>query len=173
MNPGDDFKEIEPKAVTDNVIRLIGKDWMLVTAGCQEHFNTMTASWGGMGVLWNKPVAFVFIRPQRYTYEFVEKQEGFTLSFFEEKYRAALQLCGTVSGREVNKVEKAGLTPLALPSGEMTFQEARLVVECRKLYTDLIRPEAFLDTVLIRQWYPEQDFHRMYVAEMVKVWEKK
>lgn len=167
------FESVKPDRITDNYIRLIGKDWMLVTAGEQAHFNTMTASWGGAGFLWNKPVAFVFIRPQRYTYGFVEKNEGFTLSFFEEKYRKALQICGTLSGRQVNKAEEAGLTPCVTESGNMAFQEARLVLECRKLYTDMIRPEAFREKKLIEQWYPESDFHRMYVAEIINVWEKK
>ena len=115
---------------------------------------------------------FAFVRPQRYTYGFMEEREEFTLSFFDEKYRKALQVCGTLSGREVNKVEKAGLTPCTTDSGNMTFRESRLILECRKLYTDMIRLEAFIDKKLTGQWYSESDFHRMYVAEIVKVWEK-
>lgn len=87
---------------------------MLVTAGNAEKFNMMTASWGGLGFLWNRPVAFVFIRPQRYTFDFVERNEGFTLSFFGEEYRKVLQLCGTKSGREIDKVAETKLTPLQL-----------------------------------------------------------
>ena len=166
------FEHIKPEMVTDNYIRLIGKDWMLITAGNQECFNTMTASWGGVGFLWNKSVVFAFVRPQRYTYGFMEEREEFTLSFFDEKYRKALQVCGTLSGREVNKVEKAGLTPCTTDSGNMTFRESRLILECRKLYTDMIRLEAVIDKKLTGQWYSESDFHRMYVAEIVKVWEK-
>lgn len=167
------FQPIVPREITDNFIRLIGQDWMLVTAGKQERFNTMTASWGGVGFLWNKPVVFVFVRPQRYTFEFMEANEGFTLSFFPEGYRAALQLCGTVSGREVNKVEKAGLTPRILKSGEIGFEEATLILECRKLYVDRIKATAFREETLSRQWYPEEDFHQMYVAEIVNAWEKR
>lgn len=101
------FETIEAGKLSENFIRLIGQEWMLVTAGESGRFNTMTASWGGIGYLWNKPVAFVFIRPQRYTFGFMEAQDGFTLSFLGENNREALNICGTLSGREVNKVEQA------------------------------------------------------------------
>ena len=103
------MKKIAPKDIDKNVIKLIGQDWMLVTAGDQEKFNMMTASWGSMGYLWNKPVVMVFVRPQRYTFEFTEKKDEFTLSFFDEKYRHALNVCGSVSGRDVNKVQELSL----------------------------------------------------------------
>ena len=94
---------------------------MLVTAGNAEKFNMMTASWGGLGFLWNRPVAFVFIRPQRYTFDFVERNEGFTLSFFGEEYRKVLQLCGTKSGREIDKVAETKLTPICNSIGKYGF----------------------------------------------------
>ena len=106
------MKKIAPKDIDKNVIKLIGQDWMLVTAGDQEKFNMMTASWGSMGYLWNKPVVMVFVRPQRYTFEFTEKKDEFTLSFFDEKYRHALNVCGSVSGRDVNKVQESARTVL-------------------------------------------------------------
>ena len=111
------MKKIAPKDIDKNVIKLIGQDWMLVTAGDQEKFNMMTASWGSMGYLWNKPVVMVFVRPQRYTFEFTEKKDEFTLSFFDEKYRHALNVCGSVSGRDVNKVQESGLTPYFTEAG--------------------------------------------------------
>lgn len=167
------FQPVEPANISDNYIRLIGKDWMLVTAGRKEGFNTMTASWGGVGFLWNKPVVFIFIRPQRYTFGFLEKEAGFTLSFFGEEYRAALQLCGSVSGRDVNKPEKTGLTFRVTENGNVFFREARLVLECKKLYNDFIKPEYFIETGLDTKWYPEKDYHKVYVAEIVNAWEKK
>ena len=112
----------------ENAFDLISKQWMLVTAGNGEKFNTMTASWGGLGFLWNKPVAFVFIRPERYTHEFVEANERLTLSFYTEEWRKALQLCGTKSGRDTNKIAATGLTPVELESGAITFEEARLTL---------------------------------------------
>lgn len=167
------FEAIEPRRLDENFIQLIGQEWMLVTAGEKARFNTMTASWGGVGFLWNKPVAFVFIRPQRYTFEFIEAQPGFTLSFLGENYREALNICGTLSGREVDKVEKTGLTPVFSASGQVAFAEARYIVECRKAYAGFLDPEAFLDPVWVDKFYPEKDFHKMYIAEMVKVWKKK
>ena len=96
------FKELSPNQIGGNVFSQIGDDWMLITAGKEGAFNTMTASWGAFGVLWNRPVTFVFIRPSRYTYEFVEREAYYSLSFFGEEFRPALQLCGTRSGREMH-----------------------------------------------------------------------
>ena len=104
------FGRIDPKELNQNVFSMIGEQWMLVTAGTAERCNTMTASWGGLGVLWGKPVATVYIRPQRYTLEFVEREDCFTLSFFGEEYRKALALCGSKSGRDVDKVKECGFT---------------------------------------------------------------
>ena len=118
------MKKIAPKDIDKNVIKLIGQDWMLVTAGDQEKFNMMTASWGSMGYLWNKPVVMVFVRPQRYTFEFTEKKDEFTLSFFDEKYRHALNVCGSVSGRDVNKVQESGLTPYFTEAGNPSCSHA-------------------------------------------------
>lgn len=160
------FRETRPELLTDNPFKLIGADWMLITAGTQEAFNTMTASWGGLGVLWERKVAFCFIRPTRYTYEFVEKSERFTLSFFEEKYRKALEFCGSHSGRDTDKIKGAGLTPVK-EGGFVYFNEARLVLACKKLYFQDISPERFLDPK-IESLYPKKDYHRMYVAEIVK-----
>lgn len=165
------FKPIAPEAIQDNPFHLIGKEWMLVTAGDDKNFNTMTASWGGVGVLWGKNVCFVFIRPSRYTYEFIEKADGLTLSFFTEEYRAALKLCGSKSGRDVDKCEETGLTPYALSNGNVAFSQARLVLNCRKLYWQDMAPSQFLD-LAIEKNYNGQDYHRMYVCEIVEALEK-
>lgn len=168
-----DFHPVDPKKITDNYVHLIADDWMLVTAGDSSRFNMMTASWGGAGYLWNKPVVFVFIRPQRYTFGFMEERDTFTLSFFGEEYRQALQLCGTLSGRDTDKTARTGLTPLTGETGNIAFAEARLILECRKLYAGFMRPEAFTDQALIAKNYPAADFHKVYVAEIVKGWEKR
>ena len=167
------FQTVDPKEINENTIQLFGDKWTLITAGDSSSFNTMTASWGTMGFLWNHPVVFIFIRPQRYTFEFTERAEEFTLSFFKEEYREALQICGTVSGRDVNKVEKAGITPHFTPSGNVAFEEAYLILECKKLYADFLDPKAFLDITIAPKIYPGDDFHKMYVAEIVSAWEKK
>jgi len=166
-----DFKKIDPKDFSGNIIQKIGFDWMLITAGNPEKFNTMTASWGGMGFLWNKPVAFIFIRPQRFTYEFAELNEYFTLHFFEEKYREILNFCGSKSGRDVDKIAKTGLTVFNSPNNNVYFGQSYLQMECRKLYFDDLNPDHFLDEKIIRN-YPKNDFHRFYIGEIVDCIEK-
>lgn len=166
-----EYREIDPMAIEGNLISLIASDWMLVTAGNRQKFNTMTANWGGSGYLWNKPVVFVFIRPERYTYEFVESSDGFTLTFFDEKYRAALNLCGMKSGRDCDKVSEASLTPYFTELGYPAFKEARLVMECRKLYADTLTKDAFLDSEPLRTHYSTKGgIHKLYIAEIVRVW---
>lgn len=160
------FNETRPELLTDNPFKLIGADWMLITAGTAESFNTMTASWGALGVLWDRKVAFCFIRPSRYTYGFVEKAQNFTLSFFEETHRKALTFCGTHSGRDYDKIMETGLTPVKGPDF-IYFAEARLVLACRKLYYQDIVPTNFLDPK-INDMYAKKDYHRMYVGEIVK-----
>lgn len=168
------FQQINPKDINENAIRLIGDRWMLVTAGDSSHFNMMTANWGCMGYLWNKPVVFIFIRPQRYTYGFIEENKDFTLSFFNEQHRDALKICGSTSGRDINKVQKTGLTPRFMESGNIAFEEAGLILECRKLYGELLNPEAFIDKEIIEKVYTkEEGIHKIYVAEIVNAWEKK
>lgn len=164
------FKEINANEITENPFKLIGKDWMLVTAGDESKFNTMTASWGGVGILWNKPVAFTFIRPQRYTFEFIEKGEYYTLSFFDEEYRKALNFCGTKSGRDYDKVKETGLTPVFSESAPY-FGEAKLVLVCKKLYNQFLTEEGLNDKSLISN-YENNDWHKMYVGEIVKVFVK-
>ena len=121
-----------------------------------------------MGVLWGKPVVFIFIRPQRYTKEFVDGAKGFTLSVLDESKRKVLNYLGTVSGRDEAKIEKAGLTPLS-EGGFTYFSEARLALLCRKLYAQEMKPECFIERECDAKWYPEKDYHTMYVAEIEKV----
>lgn len=156
----------------EDAFKLIGKEWMLVTAGTAEKFNTMTASWGGVGILWNKPVAFVFIRPERYTHEFIEENDRLTLSFYGEEYRKALQICGTKSGRNIDKVKETGLTPYPLESGAMTFSEARLTLDCRKLFKSEMEACHFIDQTIIPQHYNEKSggYHSMYIVEIEEIY---
>jgi len=161
-----DFTAIKPTEITDNVFKLLDKDWMLVTAGTLEHYNTMTASWGHMGIMWNLPVAIAWIRPQRYTFEFTEQYSHFTLSFFSKEYRKALQFCGSKSGRDYDKAAETGLTPVATEGGHVFFEEARLVMECRKLYADDLKEGNFIVPELASKHYPTKDFHRFYMGEI-------
>ena len=168
------MKKIDPKELDRNAIELIGQQWMLVTAGKENHFNTMTASWGGLGFLWNKPVAFVFVRPERYTFEFMEEYGMFTLSFMGSEYRKALALCGSKSGRDTDKVAEAGLKPLTSEQGNVWFDGAEIVLECRTLYADFLKSDQFTDDSPLEKWYGEHEggLHKMYVAEIVNAWIK-
>lgn len=160
------LKPVNVKLLTDNVFKLLDNDWMLITAGQKDSFNSMTASWGALGILWNKPVAIGFIRPQRYTFEFMNKAETFTLSFFGSEHRAALNFLGSHSGREVNKMTESGLTPVLSERNNIYFSEARLVLECKTVYSDDLKSENFVNTNLVKDIYPKQDFHRMFIGEI-------
>ena len=158
------FKTI-PLQKVDGVFERTGKDWMLISATDGENANTMTASWGCLGVLWGKPVAICFIRPQRYTYSITEKADRLTLSFFEEQYRAALSYCGRTSGRDEDKFKGAGLSKVSTKEGFVYPAEASLVLMCRKLYADDLKKASFLDPSLLSH-YPIDDFHRVYICEI-------
>ena len=162
------FIEIDPSEIKGNVFDRIGKEWMLITAGKPEKFNTMTASWGGVGVLWNTNVTFSFVRPSRYTYTFMEQEKYYTLSFFGADCRRALQFCGSKSGRDVDKAAATGLTPV-FDEQAPYFSQAKLVLVCRKIYRSEMKPEGLLDPADDARWYPEKDYHTLYVGEIVKV----
>lgn len=165
------MKKISVSELKDNMFDAIGKEWMLVTAGTPEKFNMMTASWGGIGILWGKPVAFIFIRPERYTYEFIEKGDTLTLSFLGEAHRGIHKICGSQSGRDIDKVAASGLKPYVTENGNIAYEQARLVLECKKLYADFIDADNFVDKLLINRWYGEGHggFHKMYILEIQNV----
>ena len=165
----DSFTQIKTTDISDNVFKMLDKDWMLVTAGKLEDYNTMTASWGHMGIMWNLPVAIAYIRPQRHTFGFVNRYEDYTLSFFTDQHRTALQFCGTRSGRDCDKAAETGLTPIATQKGNVFFEEARLVLECRKIYEDDIKKKNFILPELAKKHYPKNDFHRFYMGEIFQV----
>lgn len=166
------FVEITPNEITESPFKLIGKDWALVTAGTESKFNTMTVSWGGVGIMWGKPVAFTFIRPQRYTIEFIEKEDCFTMSFFDEKYRDVLSFCGSKSGRDYDKVKETGLTPAFTDDGVPYFEEAKLVLVCKKMYAQFLNDESVIADDEVKKWYND-DYHKMYISEIKKVLIKK
>lgn len=165
------MKKISVSELKDNMFDAIGEEWMLVTAGTPEKFNMMTASWGGTGILWGKPVAFIFIRPERYTYEFIEKGDTLTLSFLGEAHRDIHKICGSQSGRDIDKVAASGLKPYVTENGNIAYEQARLILECKKLYADFIDADNFVDKLLISRWYGEGHggFHKMYILEIQNV----
>ena len=159
------LKKIDPRKLKLNPFTLMEDEWFLLTAGKKGDYNTMTCGWGALGYLWNKPIAVVFVRPTRHTYKFANKHDGFTLSFFGAKCRQALKICGSRSGRDCDKVKESGLTPAFTAKGNVYFKEARMVMECRKIYFDDLDPKRFLDPETGKS-YPKKDYHRMYVGEI-------
>ena len=151
-----------------NPFNKIGREWMLITAGDDKKMNTMTASWGAMGVMWGVNTITVYIRQSRYTKEFVDNNDMFTICVFDEKYRDALKLCGTVSGRDRDKIAQSGLTPCFI-DGVPAFEEANMVMICKKMYKDYMPPENFIAQENDEKWYKDKDYHTMYIAEIKKV----
>ena len=204
--PSAPFTSVSPYEI-ENACRLIGKDWMLITAGDPPYTaevgeearatrstlsgsstsasaevgeearatalaSSMTASWGCMGILWNKPVAVVFIRPQRHTYTLTETHDRLSLAFFDESYREALRYFGTKSGRDGDKFAATGLTRACHPTlGTPYPAQARLVLFCRKLYVDDLKKANFLDPAMLAH-YEANDFHRFYVCEIEEAWQR-
>lgn len=166
------FQKIDVKALQGNVCSLFGDQWALVTAGTAEHCNTMTISWGGLGVMWGVPMATVVLRPQRYTKEFVDREEYLSLCFFSEKYRKELVFCGKESGRTVDKIKECGFKVDTGLGGTPYMREADLVLICKKRYSQLMDGKAMPRDV-VKQWYPEKDFHEMYLCEVVEVLQRK
>lgn len=165
------YKQIAPDKIPGNIIKMLSEDWMLITAGTKDKFNMMTASWGGLGVLYGKPVMTCYINPTRYTYQLMEKNDTYTLTFYTEAYRDALQYCGTNSGRNADKVKGSGLSPITTPVGTQAFSEAWLIIECRKLVSQSLTPEALSNDELKEQWAGKQ-LHKMYIGEIINVWVK-
>lgn len=164
------LQKIDIKEILCNPMEKIGREWMLITAGTEKTgYNTMTASWGQLGCVWGKPTSVVFVRPQRYTKEFIDREEYYTLAFFPEEYRKALGYLGSHSGRDEDKVAKVGLTPV-FSDKSTWFREASLVLVCRKLYRAPILEEGFLDKELMEADYPHRDFHDLYVGEIVEAY---
>lgn len=160
----NEFFEIDPKDLQFNPFDAVG-DGMLVTAGNDSAYNTMTAAWGQLGILWGQPVATIYLRPQRYTKEFVDSTDDFTLSFFDESWADALELCGTKSGRDTDKALATGLSPVQV-DGSMAFEQAQLVIVCHKLYAQTLDKAAFTAPKVYDENYPEGDLHTMYVGRI-------
>lgn len=166
------FRKIELSELKFNPFEKIGKEWMLLTAGDNEKYNTMTASWGQLGVLWNRNVLTCYIRPSRYTYEFVEDNDIFTASFYSEEHRKALAFCGSHSGRDCDKAAETGLTPVEL-DGTTSFEQAELVLVCRKLYSCDLAESGFLTNDGIpEQMYGSDPYHRAYISEIITAYVK-
>ena len=167
------MKEISVSELSFNPMTMIAKEWMLVTAGNESRgYNTMTASWGHLGSIWGHggglPTAVIYLRPQRYTKEFVDREELFTISVFPEEYKKDLGYLGRVSGRDEDKVAATGLTPV-FEEDCTYFQQAKLVLVCRKLYQSTLQADGFIDKSILTEHYPNRDLHDMYIGQILKV----
>lgn len=160
------------KASTDllemNPFEKIGKDWMLVTAGNEEKVNTMTASWGGVGVMWGKDSVFVVIRETRFTKEFIDREGKFSLSFPEEKYRKEMKFLGTVSGRDEDKIKEAGME-IGYQDGVPYIDEANLVLICKVMSASKLTMEDLIEKGIEATWYSDRNYHTLYIAEITDV----
>lgn len=159
------FKEISPKEIDGNLIKMIADEWMLITAGNEEKYNMMTASWGFAGEIWGNDSVMALVRPQRYTMEFINNSDYFTLSFYGDE-KGLHKVCGSKSGRDVDKTALTGLTPV-FSDNTVYFYEARLVLVCKKQYVGKISPEDFIDKEPLK-WYND-DFHYMIIGKIEKV----
>jgi flavin reductase (DIM6/NTAB) family NADH-FMN oxidoreductase RutF len=168
----NDFVEIKPEEITGNTFKLFGSDWPIITAGTLNKFNSMTAGWGGFGVIWCKKVAAIAVRPQRFTYQFLARESDFSLSFFSEKYKDALNYFGSHSGKDVDKAKETGVTPLEFDGKVVYYKEADLVIILKKIYFHDIDPKNFID-LKPEEFYPGNDYHRLYIGEISKILIKK
>lgn len=163
------FVKMQPAEWEKNPFTAIGKDWFLLTAGTMESgFNFMTASWGQMGILWNQPSVTCYVRRSRHTFGFMEQQNTFTLSFFEEEQRKALQFCGAHSGRDCDKAAETGLTPIEIGGG-VSFAEAKTILVCRKEFS-VDMPADRLPEEIVSRFYNPVDEHRLYIGTILEAY---
>ena len=160
------FKEIKAKDLGENFIKNIADEWMLISAGNEDGYNMMTASWGFVGEMWGNDTVIAAVRPQRYTMEFIDKNDYFTLSFYGDK-KDIHKVCGSLSGRDVNKTEMTGLTPV-FSDDTVYFDEARLVIVCKKQYVAPLTENGFIDKQILDKWY-NGDLHNMIFGKIEKV----
>ncbi len=169
------MKEIKPEELNENPFKLIGKDWMLITSEKDGRVNMMTASWGGVGILWDKNVVTVYIRKSRCTKEFIDNADNFSLCILGEKYRKQLAYCGSKSGRDEDKVKATGLTVAHEKCSDDSncpyFEESRLVFVCKKLYAQEMNAQSFTKKAadFPQKFYANDDWHMMYIAEIEKI----
>lgn len=156
------MKRINLDSLELNPFEVIGGDNFLVTAGDISNFNTMTAGWGGLGYMWGKPAVFIFVRESRYTLEFLDKSDEFSISFFSHDYTSVLEYCGSVSGRCADKCANANITPVAV-DGSVSFEESNLIFTCKKLSKSLLSKQTILDPSCL-SYYPQGDYHYMYIG---------
>lgn len=162
------FSEIRPVDLDDNVFQIMGRDWMLITAEAEGRLNTMTAAWGGFGVMWDSDVVYTVLRPQRYTKQLIDAADTFSLTFLPAGNTKLLGYLGSASGRNEDKIAKSGLT-VAREDGTPYFSEGRVVIICKKLFAQELSASGFIDKEIIDSLYSDGDFHTLYVSKIIKI----
>ena len=164
------WKEISPDKFKEDPFTMIGQDWMLIAAESEGRANAMTAAWGGLGVIWAKNAAFIFIRESRFTKKLVDGSDTFSLCFFDhDKYLNMYGYMGSISGRDQDKIAQTQLTLVHDAEGTPYFEEASLVILCRKLSATEITADQFIDPTIDAQHYSDKDYHTMYIGEVLKI----
>jgi flavin reductase (DIM6/NTAB) family NADH-FMN oxidoreductase RutF len=171
------FKQISPEEISDDVFTLVGKVFPVITAGKKDYFNSMTASGGGMGILFRKPTTWCILQTGRYTLELMQKEQTYTLSYFPDEYKKQVMFLGSKSGRDSEKMKEVELTSVQTPSGNMTFKEARLIIDCNLTQitapdlNDFYSQEAreYVNEV----YHDPKEFRKFVFGEITHVWVKK
>jgi flavin reductase (DIM6/NTAB) family NADH-FMN oxidoreductase RutF len=176
MNFDELFTSISPEDITDNIFKLVGTDYTVITAGKESHFNSMTASWGGVGILFNKPVAWGMLRANRYTLEIIKQEHTYTLSYFPDEYKEQVLFFGSKSGRDTDKMKEISLTPIQTPNGNMTYREARLVLECKILELTTVSPDDYYTQeakdFVVEGYNDAKEYHKLLFGDITNVWIK-
>lgn len=179
MNFDQLFKQISPEELCDNfnVLTLVGKDFYVITAGKENHYNSMIGSGGGLGMLFRKPTTWCVLRADRYTLELIQKEQTYTLSYFPNEYKEQMIFLGSKSGRNSEKMKEVELVGVQTPSGDMSFEKAGLIIECKLTQLTTPNPNDFCTQEAkdyISEVYKEATDHRKYVfGEITHVWVKK
>ncbi|MDR1096778.1 MAG: flavin reductase [Tannerella sp.] len=171
------FSPIEAKDIPGDVFTHVGSDYTVITAGNPSHYNSMVASWGGWGILFNRPATWCFLRSSRYTLELIRREQTYTMTYFDGAYREDIMLFGTKSGRDTEKMKESKLTSVQTPAGNMTYKEARLIIECKLVEITTVSPDDF-HTEEGRKFITEAhaetgDYHKTVFGEITAVWLRK
>lgn len=159
------FKKFERENVKDNIFDYYDNTWFLISAGTSDDFNMMTAGWGGMGIMWAQPVFYVVVRKSRYTLEFMEKYDTFTCSYYDNKYKEALTICGSQSGRDIDKAKEAGLSVVQIPNRDaVTFAEANQTFVCKKILSKELDEQCYIDKEIYKECYSDDDTHILFIG---------
>jgi flavin reductase (DIM6/NTAB) family NADH-FMN oxidoreductase RutF len=171
------FENVVPGTMTDNVFKLIGEDFMLITSGTEADYNTMTAGWGGWGVYFNGPTTWCMLRANRYTLEYIRNTKTYTLTFYEDRYKGQVFHFGQASGRDSDKMKTHTLTAVTTPLGNIAYKEASLIIECELLEVTTVQPDDFYTeeakAFILDGYKDAKDYHKLVFGKITNVWRKK